>query len=268
MKPHISPSQINMFGRCQMQYEFRYIEGIRRAPGISLIRGHGVHLVIEADLKSKLSTGNLLPDDQIPDLARDAVNNKWDNGVSLTSKDKRIPEPELRGRTVDSAVALATLHHGEVAPLINPVPGGVERSVRIAAPNYPFDLLGIIDIQEPRCVRDTKTATKSPPKDAADVNVAMTFYSLAVKIIDGKAPATLRLDYLVETKTPKVVPQFSTRGPAEWQALLRRIEHIGRAIAAGIFTPCSPDAWCCSEAWCGYWDMCPFGQKGRTRYGT
>jgi len=266
MKPHISPSQINMFGRCQMQYEYRYIEGIIRPPGRAAIRGRGTHAAIEADLTSKLATGALLPDEAIPDLARDATNAAWNDGVLLTREERDVPEDALRGQTVDSAIALAGLHHEELAPMIEPV--HIEREVRIAAPNYPFDLMGIIDIQEQTCLRDTKTTTKSPPQNAADVNVAMTLYSLAVKIIDGKAPATLRLDHLVDTKTPKVMSQFSTRGPAEWQALLRRIEHIARAIEAGIFTPCSPDAWCCSEAWCGYWDMCPFGQKGRTRYGN
>jgi len=263
MKPHLSPTQLEMFVRCGMQYQYRYMEGIKKAPGIGAIRGRGVHTAVQADLTEKLAVKHLLPDEKVEELVRDATNAAWEEGVLLTDDERALGEKKLRGETVDSAVTLAGLHHKQVAPVLDPT--HIERTVRVEADNYPYDLMGIIDLQEPGRVRDLKTSSKTPPKTAADSSLQLTFYSLAAKVADGEAPKAVYLDYLVALKTPKYVELPSTRGPHEWNALLRRIEHIANAIQSGVFVPTSPDSWCCSPRYCGYWDICPFGAKGRTR---
>ena len=35
-------------------------------------------------------------------------------------------------------------------------------------------------------------------------------------------------------------------------------------VTAGRYLPAAEDSWWCSERWCGYWNICPFGARGRS----
>lgn len=51
-KRAIHQSQIEMLTKCAMQYEHRYVNGIRVPPGIAVHSGTGVHVAAAADEKS------------------------------------------------------------------------------------------------------------------------------------------------------------------------------------------------------------------------
>lgn len=262
-KPHISHSQLDMYSRCGMQYWHRYIEGIKAPPSVAMLVGSGTHEAIEADLAEKMATGQLLQDEAIPDIAADTVNRRWGAEPPLLNEEEALNgEKKTKGEAVDRAIALAVCHHRDLAPELNPV--AVEREWRVDVQGYPFELMGYIDVQEPESIRDTKTSKKSPDKNAASNSQQLTLYHLACRVLDKTDPV-LYLDTLVSTKTPKVVTQTTTRTSMDHQRLLDRIAVMHDAVMKGVFTPAPEDAWCCSERWCGYWKMCPFGQKGRNR---
>lgn len=263
---HYSVSQMNMFWRCPLQYMHRYVEGRKVPPGVIAIVGKGGHKSVEKNLSHKIQHGILLPDDAVGDIAADAVNAEWDTEPPrLSPEDASEGENIVRGRAVDRAVSLAKLHHVEAAP--NIVPVAVEREWRLHTP-LDIDLVGIIDVCEPACIRDTKFKSKSPTQAEADGSLQFTSYHLARTVLD-KLDCELRMDALVSTKTPKYISFLTTRSDLDHRDFLNRLWQMDNAIKKGVFMPCQRDHWCCSEKWCGYFnDVCPYGRRARERVTT
>jgi hypothetical protein len=252
-----------MLTKCGLQYEFRYVRGIKRPPGVALVIGKGAHGAIEADLGKKIETGELLADDAIADYARDATEAEW---KKETPKPEDDGEPADLGGAVDMAIALAELHHREVAPGLEPI--AVERGFTLAMPDFPFDFTGYIDVEEKGRVRDVKTAGKAPASDAADTSEQLTAYSLEATV-RGAPAAEVVLDVLVKTKVPRVVTLRSERTADDHRRFLRKLEMAARVIKAGAFLPAPkvPGVWWCSQKHCGYWDMCPAGRRQSVQVG-
>ncbi len=274
----LSWSQLSMLSRCGKQYEFRYIDGLKSPPSASLLVGSATHVSVQRDLESKLRDGTLLTDEEIRDVASTALDAAWteDGDVVLEPDEDGITDVGVaRGAARDRTVKLAMLHHDEVAPEIHPV--GIEEAFSINIAGTDLSLSGRLDVREEAPVpgdvegrtlariRDAKTAGKSPAKDAADRSEQLTMYGLAHRVLVGREPDALILDHLVSTKIPKVVTQESTRDTLDYQRMLLRVEVASDALDAGTFLPAHPDSWWCSAKWCGYWHVCPFGGKGRTR---
>jgi len=265
-KPQLHVSYLNTLATCGIQFQRRY--GARYGcwheeeiipPGIALVTGISVHKSVETNLRAKIETGSLLPREEVQQIAADQFNALHAGGMSFTDEEAANINATL-GAARDQTVALATLHHSELAPKLNPV--AVEKRFVVVLEGFPFDLAGQIDIQEPNAIRDTKTSGKSPSSDATR-SMQMAMYSLAVKVESGTLPEKVCLDYLVKTKQPKLVlleeaPQESWIAP-----LLRRVERateIIQAVKEGkqAFMPANPNDWMCTEKWCGYARTCPF----------
>jgi hypothetical protein len=83
-------------------------------------------------------------------------------------------------------------------------------------------------------------------------------------VLDGDPPDAVALDYLVDTKTPRVITLTAVRDHDDYRALLARVETIAQMIETGVFPPVSPDHWMCGPRWCGYWDSCRYALKPKT----
>lgn len=258
-KPNISDSDLNMLYRCGQQYYYRRKEGRKVPPGIAQIVGRATHESVHLDLQTKIDTGQLRGAEEIADMARDEINGAWQAGIRLMPDELKEGQKKLKGEAVDLAVALSTLHHDNLAPIIKPVK--VERFFRLDLEGYPMDLVGRIDIEEPDAIRDTKTAGKSPQEDEAHMSDQLTIYALGVKATTGKLPEKLYLDHLIKTKTPKVVTQSTERTEADFKRIFRLIERGIEVIDKEVFMP-NPSGWWCSDRFCGYWaDICEFGRR-------
>lgn len=265
VKPQLHYSHLSMFTRCGEQYRRRYLEGIIIAPGMALHVGVGTHASVELNLKAKLATGALLPQDAVQDAARDGVVKSIEaSGVTLDADEKAAGLKAAQGAAVDMAVALSIVHHLQVAPKVNPA--HIERPWVLELRGSKYDLAGRIDIQEtgeaatPGTIRDTKTCARSPAAGDADSKDQLTMYALAALTLDGAIPP-LVMDYLVKTKVPKAVTQSTVRTQEDLGVLLRRIEVMISAIQHGVFVPASQENWWCSPRWCGYFDSCPYARK-------
>jgi CRISPR/Cas system-associated exonuclease Cas4 (RecB family) len=263
-KPALSSSMLRTLRNCGMQYYYRYVEGIIARPGVAMVIGTATHKAIEKNLRAKQETGALLSVEAVEQTAAEALSNTWDGeNPVLHDKELIVGEKAARGWATDVAVALSRLHHGALAPAIVPV--HLERYWRLDLKGYPMDLDGFIDIQEPTAVRDTKTKTKSPGEDEAERSTQLTAYALAVRTIDGTAPASVHLDFLISTKEPKYLTLTSVRTDDDFRVLLREVETACRVIESGAFMPTDPANWQCSERWCGYFaSTCPFGARRRS----
>jgi hypothetical protein len=147
-----------------------------------------------------------------------------------------------------------------------------------------FDLAGTIDIHEKfdgarmirneedemlarsveNVVRDTKTSGKSPAAGIADESDQLTEYALAIHVLEGRLPDRLVLDYLVSTKTPKIVSVPTTRTEDDIEVFYNRLVATIYSIHTGVFVPTKATDWRCSQKWCGYFDICPYAKKPKT----
>lgn len=274
-KPHVSPSSMGTFALCGVMYQKKYIDKIPRAVGTALIIGGATHSSVQRDLRHMIDTGLLLKDAEIQDIARDAFAVKWNTSgdILLSEDEKAIGEQAVRGAGTDLSVALAMLHHYEIAP--NLFPSHVEHKFRLVIKGYPYDILGILDVREEGAesklfshyvtVRDTKTAGKTPSQQDVDRTEQLTVYAMWERQSSGKAPGAVFIDALVKTKVPKAVSLKSTRNDYDFQTFLLRMERFCEALEKGAFVPCDPTDWICTPKWCGYYDTCPFGRRKRVQ---
>jgi len=257
---HISFSQLKMFQNCGKAYEYRYIEGKIIPPGVALIRGRSVHKAHEISLRRKLEGAEPASEAEMEQIAADEVENGF-RGDFIVDDD--IPFEDAKGTTKDQAVKLARLDQRELIPQIKPI--AVEEKIEVEIPGLSKTLLGILDVAEYGRVRDLKTSSRTPPKDASSKSAQLSMYHLLFEIKYGKPPGELMLDTLVATKEPKLDQQKSWRMKEEIQIFLNRVHSAVENIEKGNFLPAPEDAWNCSAKWCGFWSICPFGGSGRKR---
>ena len=58
---HLSVTQLKMFLRCPLQYEFRYIKGLKVPPVEAMTLGKSIHSTLEENYKQKIETKKDLP---------------------------------------------------------------------------------------------------------------------------------------------------------------------------------------------------------------
>lgn len=251
-KPHYSPSQLGMFGKCQLMWEWRYVKGIKKPPGIAAIVGTGTHKSIEANLRAKMA-GKAMPAQAAKEVAFDATAKAWEEAQPVVTDADSV---QSVGQAQDNAVALALLHHSQVAPGIVPI--GVEEKGTLEPEGYDWSLLVYKDIVESGRIRDTKTTGKKPDDDAADRGSyadQLTTYHMV-----GGEDCQVQLDFLVNTKTPYAhTLQGRQRTTDDHARLLDRYQRMHAQVQTGIFQPAPADSWQCSRRWCGYFDECPHG---------
>lgn len=254
---------MNMLSRCGAQFEM-YLTLGPRPPRKAMVEGSGTHDGIEANLRHKIDTGELMAEDAVLDFTRDAIVSRIDReGLTLSPDEASVGMSSIVGSMKDTAVSLVKLHHHEAAPLIEPV--NVERSWELDITGTPHKLAGRIDIETVTGIRDTKTTKMAPSQDKADTSDQLTMYGMAKTVLDGGKVENLTfdIDYLHKLKTPLYKPFSTGRTEADVQALLMKITQAFRVIDSGMFMPTSRENWWCSPQWCGYYDVCPYvGLKG------
>ena len=95
---HLSWSQIRMLMRCPKQWEYRYVRGVVKPPGIALVVGAGTHKGVEVNMRSKLEDGGPMPLSNVLDVTRDAVITRIDTGgLRLMGEEKSRGLKTVRG---------------------------------------------------------------------------------------------------------------------------------------------------------------------------
>lgn len=250
---YLSPTRLMMFERCELQYHFRYILGIKSLPGIALHRGGSVHEGIEFNLKHKIETGQLKPLSEVKDLVSDTFDKKVEEEGVVEEEKENI------GSAKDSAIRLSELHYTDRAPMIVPVE--VEKG--IAATIEDMRVEGWIDIVEKDKIIDTKTRSKALSISDLDRNTQFIFYSYALKLEGNEIP--FQLDALIDTKVPKVQSEIISYDNMDYELLHLRVANMKKALDAGDFRPCDSSSWICTPKFCGYFKDCAFGRRKRVQ---
>ncbi len=245
-KAYISPSQLNMYLRCPAQYKFRYVDQIILPPRSALTKGKAVHKGQEHNYRQKIDTFRDLKLSEVQEATAaefeaGAQETEWESGEDV-------------GKIKDDTISLASLYHTEVAPQVQPVL--VEEKVTVEFEDADYSLLGFIDVLDNKgFIRDTKTTARTPSEDEITKNLQLTAYSLAHRHIMGTEETGVKLDYLVQTKTPKVVSLEAKRTEQDIKRFLSIVGRVTDAIRAGSYYP-NPGNFMCSEKNCGYWKLC------------
>lgn len=261
-KPHLSPTQLDLYCKCPEAYRRRYIEREVIPPGIAILQGQSVHRAAEINFRQKLSTRVDLPILEIVEAAAASFDEQKAGEVSLSRDEMARGASVVLGEAKDEAVKCAEVLARDIAPEYQPVL--VEEKVRIVLDNSPRDLLCILDMADERgIVSDYKVSGKRKSQADADSSVALTTYAAAHRIATGKLPSELRLEVIVKNKTPVRQVVSTTRAKADFVALAARVNAVQSSIDAGSFPPATPGAWWCGPRWCGYWSTCPYVNNER-----
>jgi hypothetical protein len=133
-----------------------------------------------------------------------------------------------------------------------------------------------LNTNQPFTIRDLKSSKKSPTQrkeengkivslGTADESEQLTIYALASKVIDGRLPDSVALDYIVDLKRgPEYRPVFSTRTEQDVDVALNRIANAIANIQLGSFVPISQTHWQCSSSYCGYTSICPYFKQAKS----
>jgi hypothetical protein len=249
-----------LFGCGEAFYRI-YILGEKMDASVSMMVGTAVDKSVARNLGNKILTGQLLATAEVESIARDSFEIEWRlRDRVLSAEEKLAGEAKVKGDGIDKSIRLARLHHRELAPIINPT--HVQRKWAISIPGFQFDLVGEIDIQEgAEAIRDTKAKGKSPNESEVHYSDQLTQYHLAVKVLDKVDVKSVKLDCVIDNKTPVAKVYSSTRDADDHRVLLNRVERAAEVIESGAFTPAQPTDWRCSPKWCGFFSTCKFAKR-------
>jgi len=216
-----SPSQYGSAKRCMKGYYYRYICGMKSAPGIALIRGSAIHKGAEVTHQNTIDTGKPLGLEE----ATQAVADSFENRLSdIEDWGDVVP-----GKMKDSTLHSFGIYHKTAVPLINPVK--VESSFAVKFGTVP--VIGFIDLvdriqvdstvpleegEEPlymEVVSDLKCTGKKWSDHQIRNAPQLTFYSHA------EGTPHVRVDMLLTLKSgARYVPQKSIRTPHDTNLLI------------------------------------------------
>lgn len=262
-KPALWVSDIWLLGVCEMKWAYRRLENKWYPGNFAAHVGSATHKSVEENLSYKISTKQekMLTETDCADAARDEIFRILAReGVTLDDEEKTVGINKLRGKAIDEAVRLSVKHRQRRAPDLLPV--AVEKRIRIILKDQPWDLSGRLDIEEERAVIDTKTSKSRWAAGDIEKDYQLLAYALGLKL-KGKEINRIGFDILVKRKDPAI--QILTLEPTDedYQRLLNRVALLISRIQTGVFKPAEPDHWMCSKKWCEFYDICPYGQRGR-----
>ena len=258
----LSPSGLGLLQMCGLAFKYKYLDKRPTLSGTAAAVGTAVHKSAEEDLNNKLSFSNLLPDDQIGDVAADAFENAWESREMMLQPEEKSDLSGTKATCKDQSISLAHLHHDDLAPTIDPL--HLEQKLEVEFEGFPLKLLGYADVIEADGVlRDLKTRARKPHANDAANDLGLAWYAMAIEASGlHEVVPKMALDVLTKTKTPKLHTVYT--GPAPGHTpILRRIEAASRVIATGSYMPAAPGHWKCSEKFCEFWADCPFGKPDR-----
>lgn len=245
-----SPSRITLAMNCMAKYYFRYFLGRTSPKNGPLFFGTLIHEVIEFDLRQKMLTGNNLPKAEMSKI----LNRCWeDNSEDVMFKDGE--ENELFTKAKNMLPFL-------VDHLANVEPGAVEERIVKDVPETNFAMQGYIDLQLTNGeVRDFKTKAKSPTKDPKTnkpIPMPAHVFQLSVYgwlITSGERDIPAQIDYIIKTKTPKIISVPFTITQNDMKKALNRTKAVVKAIETECWFP-NYGYSLCSPKFCDHWDEC------------
>lgn len=262
---HFSPSSINQLLRCKTQYEWRYVKGVKIPPGWAVVKGIALDRACQTDLVAKMEHGENLSEDSLYEVMTKEVESK------INDIDPYDPEVEEAGgpeKVIEKFVADSPQIIGAIKPWLNSYePTGVQKEVGADVGGYPT--VGVLDARDAGKISDTKMATRRKGETAGETSNQLRLYQIIERRRGDPVPGGAELVSvypLTKSYKVQVLPQ-SVDIEAE-NRMESLVNTLGRGVEAGLFEPVNldgPNAWVCSRKFCGYWGICKYGERGRSR---
>ena len=252
---HVSPSQIEMFRRCSMQYFYRYIKKMVKPPRAAMTLGSSVDAAVNAYYQTKLEKGAEEPLSVLTDVFMESLREREQE----TEWNEPLPLIESDG------LKLVKEHRETLAPATEPIE--IQKELVVEFTDQPFTFLGYADLIASRSgikqIIDLKVTGSSISEDVAQYHPQLTAYH-AAQAATGEAIGVVALDVCVRPKKAKLAQCqtiVGSRNPADDNRYWKTVRVIYDAIKAGIFYP-APRAtgnrsnWVCTPQYCGYFQIC------------
>jgi CRISPR/Cas system-associated exonuclease Cas4 (RecB family) len=244
----VSASRLSTWQRCRLQFYFRYVGGIRKAPSPSLHIGTTVHTVLQQWNLARWHKRQ---------LNIEALKGIFSQAWAIWQEGETI-EWDGKEEKSRSAAWNVLQHYLRNTPITaDEKPEAVEVGVEadLSAHGLPI-LVGVIDlVRSGGRIVDFKTSARTPdPKMLAHTTETQTStYGVLYREATGGKENGIELHHLIKTKQPKlVVNEF---GPVS-EAQITRLFHVIEAYVNGLqradFVP-SPGVQCAS---CEFFQEC------------
>ncbi|MEA2036677.1 MAG: PD-(D/E)XK nuclease family protein [Nanoarchaeota archaeon] len=243
---HISVSQYSTWSRCQKQWYFRYIEGLRVPPNVNMIVGSGVHSGAETIYRQKkaLDTYNL---NEALDATRDYI--------EYSDANEEVEWDKPKAETKDTAVKMLRVYSSDVR-IPDKIAGrhieGIEipLSIKLKRRDTSVLIKARPDLVLTNKVVDIKTAGRKPSSLPMNVILQTHLYAIALKKSETEA------HYIIRTKNPTAFERNAGDVTKESITVIQNLlinfwEGLQTAIKSGNFLPTgiTHDYAC---AYCGY----------------
>lgn len=262
VKPQLHQSHLQILYRCGEKFKRIVLDGEREPATTPLVVGSATHSTVARNLNYKIERGFLLPRNAVKDFSRDDFLKTWDECPIVLNEEERTQGlSKVKGLMQDQTIALVTEHHYEIANKIQPKI--VERKFVLEAKDYPYDISGMIDVDEGKGIRDTKTMKFNKGSNNVHRSDQYTTYSLAKYILDGKIPEYIAEDALIKptkTQPAKAISYYSKRTREDFDIFFARFCQSIKVIESGLFLPANPWGF---DSPCNY---CGFAQNGSCKY--
>lgn len=252
-KGHLSPSQLNAWERCQVQYRIFNVENAKSPPDCALEVKLQTHdTIIEGDLAQKIKTGENLPDSHLTEMFLAGLETR----VEGMEADPNRKEP------VEKIVASEAAYFAKIATFTGPWRRGVkpkaaelEYKGQIGEIPISARLDLIVDEGVNDRVQDLKRQGRAPSKGSAQNSRQLATYAILSGIAD------VGLVGIVENAIPKVEMDNGQIS----QGLVERVKAQYEGIAGEITDALEKDrwvpvdttdqrkAWVCTANYCGAW---------------
>ena len=248
---HLSHSSVATFLRCPRQWAFSYIEGLRRPPGVALIKGSALDKAATFNLDQKRVTKRDLAVYDVLEVAEDAFRKDVDRNGGQS-------EVQWDGtnfaRALDSAINLTSTHMKHHAPLIQP--REVQLELHRELPDG-RDFVGFVDfVEEDGTLGDVKSGSRRMAAGDADTDPQPSAYGY----LAGE-PVAFKFYRSIDTGsklTHEIVETGRDQRAIDWYE--QKVLDVSAAINTGVFPP-NDSGWACSRRFCWYYEMCMSGRK-------
>lgn len=244
-KGYLSPSQIDMYLRCPMQYKHRYVDGIVSPPGIALVEGSSHHEALALNNQNKIKTGDDLGEGEVVDA------------FAASFEKRKVEIEDWEGEDVDTVVGrgrkMIKAYMSDFAGSFRPVKQEFDVSAKVGD----VEVRGITDasgaVKERPTIVDYKTVSRSKSQAELESSLQLSFYAM---VESETGDVDFDVGYVNLLKSGKVNPQFIGYNANRVKWFRAVALSVANSISLGNFPLTAPESWCCSERFCGYWSRC------------
>jgi|SRR5581483_1695908 len=235
----LSPSKAKLWLECSARWWFKYAMGLPDPPRADMVRGIVIHRVVEAYMKAKRA-GQTLEADDLAEIFSSAWEAACEGAVFDGADDL--------GQLQQEAAILARKYLDEAAPEIEPA----KIEMPVAGAIGGVHVRGVVDLMDVHGrIIDLKSSGRKPSK----INPGYAFQVATYVQLAPSASGEVRLDTLVNTKTPQLVTLPYRVSEADIRMTQTLYPHIQEGMREGRVFP-NRNSTTCSRKYCPYWQEC------------